>query len=65
MHKCMLHAVVDEEADRYWKYLSWQQLEGYPYWGRMATYSGGGYVVNLGRSNATAQTTIDELIEHE
>ena len=56
MHKCMLHAAVAEEADRYWKYRSWQQLEGYPYWGQMATYSGGGYVASLGRSNMREHT---------
>ena len=55
---------VAEEPDSSWKYRTWRQLDGYPYWGQMATYSGGGYVARLGRSNASAQAVIDELMEH-
>ena len=48
-----------------WMYQSWQELDGYPYWGRMATYGGGGYVASLGRDQASATEALYELIEHQ
>ena len=54
-----------EEPDTSWKYRTWQQLDGYPYWGAVSTYGGGGYVASLGRTNAAAQAVISELVEHE
>ncbi len=47
-----------------WKYRTWTELNGYPYWGNFATYSGGGYVAGLGRSMQSAMTVFDELVEN-
>ncbi len=32
-----------------WSYRSWRELDGYPYWGFFASYSGGGYRAEFGR----------------
>ena len=37
---------------------------GIPYWGKMGTYGGGGYVADLGTSSYQAKILIDSLIEH-
>ena len=52
---------VDPELDAAWIYRSWKELDGYPYWGRMATYGGGGYVASLGRDTVTATEALMEL----
>ncbi len=35
--------------DQFWTYQEWNELDGYPYWGTHATYSGGGYEAQLGK----------------
>ena len=52
---------MDPELDAAWIYRSWKELDGYPYWGRMATYGGGGYVASLGRDTVTATEALMEL----
>lgn len=37
-----------------WRYQSQSQLRGYPTWGRLALYPGGGYVVPLGTERQSA-----------
>lgn len=42
------------KADSIWHYQNQETLGGYPIQGEFATYSGGGYVVRLGRNSTTA-----------
>lgn len=42
------------KADSIWHYQNQDTLNGYPFQGEFATYSGGGYVVRLGRDSSTA-----------
>lgn len=42
------------EADSMWHYQNQETLGGYPIQGEFATYSGGGYVVRLGRNSTAA-----------
>lgn len=41
-------------SDSIWHYQNQKTLGGYPIRGEFATYSGGGYVVRLGRNSSTA-----------
>ena len=40
-------------------------LQGIPFWGKMATYGGGGYVANLGTTRGQALSLLDDLLETE
>ena len=44
-----------------WRYHSMVDLRGFPYWGRIVMYSGGGYVANLGYDMAKAYTVVADL----
>uniref|UniRef100_UPI00398F8683 polycystin-1-like protein 2 n=1 Tax=Pristiophorus japonicus TaxID=55135 RepID=UPI00398F8683 len=47
--------------DSTWQYQSESQLNGYPVWGKLAVYRGGGFVANLGTENKTAASVIKYL----
>jgi hypothetical protein len=44
-----------------WKYQSTLELRGFPYWGAISLYSGGGYAANLGYNPVEAYTVISDL----
>ncbi|XP_032892396.1 polycystic kidney disease protein 1-like 2 [Amblyraja radiata] len=44
-----------------WRYQSESQLNGYPVWGKLAVYRGGGYVAELGTEFKTASRVIKFL----
>jgi hypothetical protein len=44
-----------------WRHQSTLELRGFPYWGIIAMYSGGGYAANLGYDQITAYTVIADL----
>ena len=44
-----------------WEYKSTLDLRGFPYWGAISLYSGGGYAANLGYEAVTAYTVISDL----
>lgn len=44
-----------------WEYKSTLDLRGFPYWGVISLYSGGGYAANLGYEAVTAYTVISDL----
>ena len=44
-----------------WEYQSMMDLRGFPYWGAISLYSGGGYAANLGYDSVTAYTVISDL----
>ena len=45
----------------HWKYNGTLKLKGFPYLGRFAIYSGGGYTASLGDNIAFARATADAL----
>ncbi|GCC27688.1 hypothetical protein chiPu_0006114 [Chiloscyllium punctatum] len=47
-----------------WHYQSESQLKGYPVWGKIALYRGGGFVAELGTENKTADRIINYLKEN-
>nr|XP_045746772.1 polycystic kidney disease protein 1-like 3 [Mirounga angustirostris] len=49
------------KSDSIWHYQNQEMLGGYPIQGEFATYSGGGYVVRLGRSSRTAIRVLQHL----
>ncbi|XP_023369848.1 polycystic kidney disease protein 1-like 3 [Otolemur garnettii] len=49
------------EPDSIWHYQKQETLGGYPIQGEFATYSGGGYVVKLGRNSSTATRVLRHL----
>ncbi|KAL1783921.1 polycystic kidney disease protein 1-like 3 [Sigmodon hispidus] len=49
------------ETDNIWHYQNQELLGGYPIQGEFATYSGGGYVVRLGRNSSTAARVLRNL----
>ncbi|XP_068117923.1 polycystin-1-like protein 2 [Hyperolius riggenbachi] len=54
----------DTEADFAWRYKSQSKLRSHPTWGRLATYRGGGYVVDLGNSRASAHRILQYLFNN-
>ncbi|XDB59813.1 hypothetical protein AB1E18_013199 [Capra hircus] len=48
-------------SDRIWHYQNQEALGGYPIQGEFATYSGGGYVVRLGRNSSNARRVLQQL----
>lgn len=44
-----------------WDYTSAWEIKGFPYFGKMTTYRGGGYIMELGPTNDTAFQTLHEL----
>ena len=55
---------LDSLCPRPWQYLTADDLNTEPIRGKMGTYSGGGYVANLGYNSESALDVIDSL-EHE
>ncbi|KAI4558757.1 hypothetical protein MJT46_013399 [Ovis ammon polii x Ovis aries] len=49
------------KLDRIWHYQNQEALGGYPIQGEFATYSGGGYVVRLGRNSSNALRVLQQL----
>lgn len=49
---------------RPWRYQTAMQLKGVPIWGKIALYSGGGYVAELGYYPDKAIEVVSELFEH-
>ncbi|XP_049999422.1 polycystin-1-like protein 3 [Alexandromys fortis] len=49
------------ETDSIWHYQNQELLGGYPIQGEFATYSGGGYVVRLGRNASAAARVLQHL----
>ncbi|XP_055477492.1 polycystic kidney disease protein 1-like 3 [Psammomys obesus] len=49
------------KAESIWHYQSQESLGGYPIQGEFATYSGGGYVVRLGRDSSAAARVLQHL----
>nr|XP_023493010.1 polycystic kidney disease protein 1-like 3 isoform X3 [Equus caballus] len=49
------------KSDSMWHYQNQETLGGYPIQGEFATYSGGGYVVRLGRNSSTANRVLQHL----
>ncbi|XP_078213738.1 polycystin-1-like protein 3 isoform X1 [Callithrix jacchus] len=49
------------KSDSIWHYQNQETLGGYSIQGEFATYSGGGYVVNLGRNSSTATRVLQHL----
>ena len=47
-----------------WDYFSSGELRGFPIQGRLTTYSGGGYVANLGYNEETSWTVLADLHNH-
>ena len=60
----LLENTTDTEPSRldtsFW-FRSMLELKGLPYWGIFATYSGGGYVADLGTTERQARTLIEDL----
>ena len=44
-----------------WRHQTMIDLRGFPYWGTITMYSGGGYVANLGYDHVTAYTVVADL----
>ncbi|NP_001034789.2 polycystin-1-like protein 3 isoform a precursor [Mus musculus] len=49
------------KVDSIWHYQNQESLGGYPIQGELATYSGGGYVVRLGRNHSAATRVLQHL----
>ncbi|XP_028357897.1 polycystic kidney disease protein 1-like 3 [Phyllostomus discolor] len=49
------------DSDNSWHYQNQETLGGYPIQGEFATYSGGGYVVRLGRNSSAAVRVLQHL----
>ncbi|KAM6177463.1 polycystin-1-like protein 2 [Erethizon dorsatum] len=47
-----------------WRYQSQSQRQGYPTWGKLALYPGGGYMVPLGTEHQTASRVLQYLFDH-
>ncbi|XP_066922168.1 polycystin family receptor for egg jelly-like [Clytia hemisphaerica] len=47
-----------------WMYFTSDQLEGFPIPGRLTTYSGGGFIANLGYNEETSWTVLADLHVH-
>ena len=47
-----------------WEYFTSNELRGFPVPGRVTTYSGGGYVANLGYNEETSWTVLADLHSH-
>ncbi|XP_051024689.1 polycystic kidney disease protein 1-like 2 isoform X2 [Acomys russatus] len=47
-----------------WQYQSQSQRQGYPMWGKLTVYGGGGYVVPLGTDRQSASRTLQYLFDN-
>ncbi|CAJ0940606.1 unnamed protein product [Ranitomeya imitator] len=52
------------DSNSAWIYRSQAKLRSHPTWGRVATYRGGGYVVDLGGDRAAAAQTLQYLFDN-
>ncbi|KAF7216063.1 transcript variant X2 [Nothobranchius furzeri] len=58
------HSLLDNistSTSRPWKYQTQSELRNRPFWGRLETYRGGGYVADLGPNLLQARGTLDYL----
>uniref|UniRef100_A0A4W2CC42 Uncharacterized protein n=1 Tax=Bos indicus x Bos taurus TaxID=30522 RepID=A0A4W2CC42_BOBOX len=53
--------INNTKSDTIWHYQNQEALGGYPIQGEFATYSGGGYVVRLGRNSSNAHRVLQQL----
>ena len=44
-----------------WPYYSEKDLSGFSYWGKLATYGGGGYIQNMALSKDEAKDVVADL----
>ncbi|OCT84452.1 hypothetical protein XELAEV_18022605mg [Xenopus laevis] len=51
----------NDTPDCEWKYYTEKELVGYPIWGQLGWYSGGGFVVELGKNISYASSTLTWL----
>lgn len=58
-----VEVTTNTSSDEAWVYKDTFDLDGMPTVGRYASYSGGGYVVNLGASTETANDTLQYIKE--
>ncbi|KAL1784629.1 polycystic kidney disease protein 1-like 2 [Sigmodon hispidus] len=49
---------------RAWQYQSQSQRQGYPMWGKLTVYGGGGYVVSLGTDRQSASRILQYLFDN-
>ncbi|XP_057193053.1 polycystic kidney disease protein 1-like 2 isoform X3 [Triplophysa rosa] len=54
---------VNGSVDTVWSYQSQSALRGYPVWGDIALYRGGGYVVDLGADKENASSKLQYLFD--
>ena len=47
--------------DQAFVYASQTQVNGTEFWGKLAVYSGGGYIANLGKTHKSAMSVLEEL----
>ncbi|XP_056382167.1 polycystic kidney disease protein 1-like 2 [Hyla sarda] len=52
------------DSDSVWSYKSQSKLRSHPTWGRLSTYRGGGYVVDLGGDRTTASGVLQYLFNN-
>ncbi|XP_013386006.1 uncharacterized protein LOC106155635 isoform X2 [Lingula anatina] len=52
------------QADNYWRFRDSGETDGYPVFGLLTMYGGGGYVAELGTSMESARTAIKELYDN-
>ncbi|XP_039236742.1 polycystic kidney disease protein 1-like 2 [Pipra filicauda] len=59
-------SVFDNSSDlsSAWQYQSQSKLRGQPSWGKLATYSGGGYVIHLGTDPGNASRILQYLFNN-
>ncbi|NWI88929.1 PK1L2 protein, partial [Pitta sordida] len=59
-------SVFDDSSDlsSAWQYQSQSQLRGHPSWGKLAIYSGGGYVIHLGTDPKNASRILQYLFNN-
>ncbi|XP_031568597.1 polycystic kidney disease protein 1-like 2 [Actinia tenebrosa] len=53
--------IIEEIKKTPWDYTSAWEIKSFPYFGKMTTYQGGGYIMELGPTNDTAFQTVHEL----
>ncbi|KAG9475124.1 hypothetical protein GDO78_003535 [Eleutherodactylus coqui] len=56
--------INSSDSNSAWSYRSQSKLRGHPTWGRVTTYRGGGYVVDLGGDRTTASWILQYLFSN-
>uniref|UniRef100_A0A8C5N1V4 Polycystin 1 like 2/pseudo n=1 Tax=Leptobrachium leishanense TaxID=445787 RepID=A0A8C5N1V4_9ANUR len=52
------------DKDDAWSYQNKTRLRGYPIWGKITTYRGGGYVAHLGKDRKSASRALQDLFNN-